>query len=97
MTDNLPAKDERLEVKLPVIVCPFCGEKDPHKLALHTVDREHSLDIEHMQYGPGDPIVPYPTHENSNIRIEGNCVSCQTQFDISISARTPYRNALADD
>ena len=46
MTDNLPAKDQKREVRLPVIVCPFCGEKDPHKLALITVNRDYGLEME---------------------------------------------------
>ena len=92
MTDNLPARDNRIEQRLPVIVCPFCGEKDPHKLSLSTIDREFNLQNERPWTWIGhDELVPEPTHKNSKITIEGDCLSCFTNFEIIISARTPYK------
>jgi hypothetical protein len=91
MTDNLPATDKRIEQRLPVIVCPFCGEKDPHKLALSSVEREYDLEIENLCYEPRDAIEHIPTHKNNKVTIDGECISCLTSFQIIISARTPYK------
>lgn len=91
MTDNLPATDKRIEQRLPVIVCPFCGEKDPHKLALYTVNRDYDLEnVNWMWIEPHEPI-PEPTHQNSKVTIDGECIDCLTTFEIIISARTPYK------
>ena len=90
MTDNLPARDNREEIKLPVIMCPFCGEKDPHKLAIHSVTRDYDLEnIAWTWIGHHEEIIA-PTHQNSKITIEGQCISCFTSFEIIISARRPY-------
>jgi hypothetical protein len=91
MTDNLPATDKRIEQRLPVIVCPFCGEKDPHKLALSSVEQEYNLDLESFYSGPGDLLDHKPTHKNNKVTIDGECISCLTSFQIIISARTPYK------
>jgi hypothetical protein len=95
-TDNLPAKSWQLpdvpaghEYRLPVIVCPFCGEKDPVKLALYTVNRECDVETIDMRWSR-DIIRAEPTHFNEKITIEGKCFSCLTEFEISISARVPY-------
>jgi hypothetical protein len=73
---KMSAIDNRPEIRLPVIVCPFCGEKDPGRLKLATLERNYNLDFE---------------HNNTKVTVDGECISCLTSFEIIVSARTPYK------
>jgi len=78
------------ERRIPVIVCPNCGEKD--QLGLDSVDREINLDTEDIwirgPYGPPNHMVHSRTEL---VQISGYCRACRTTFQFKVTWCTPIR------
>jgi Zn ribbon nucleic-acid-binding protein len=80
------------EQRIPVILCPNCGEKD--RIALTEVNKEINNDIQDIWtdfHGPPSIYVPSQTY---SVELRGQCALCHTTFEFKVSWCVPVRKFI---
>jgi hypothetical protein len=73
------------EYKMPVIVCPICGDKDHISLTAYDLEVDNNLQEGHFR----DCIYTYSRSMTHKHNINGYCTKCGSSFNFSISATVP--------
>jgi sarcosine oxidase delta subunit len=85
--NRLPDYNQKHEYRLPVIVCPICGDKDHLKLTSYEAEVNNNL--QEYWYHPYGPPRYYSASMTHNHNINGFCTKCGSSFNFSISATIP--------
>ena len=77
--------DPKHEYRMPVIVCPICGDKDHIKLTWYESEINNNLQEDHFR----DHYYVYSQSMSYKHDINGYCTKCGSSFNFSISATVP--------
>lgn len=87
ITDLPNFADKQYEYRMPVIVCPICGDKD--HIQLIDYDGEVNNNLQHGYH------YIYSTDQTFTHKINGHCNKCGSMFSFSISATVPRDKPIA--
>lgn len=82
------------EYRVPVFVCPHCGEKD--RIGLTTIDRESNLNVDDFWLSPQDLPSHWVDSRTESVELSGLCAICHTTFEFKVSWTVPIRDRDRD-